>query len=233
MMLAVNGQIHLLKGVHMQNANYNQRLVKKRPEKKHLFRHLILTTNWKYAFIMFLRECCEILGPCRVQQLQQILSRYAAPAQWKWLQVLQHFENKMSVLQTLYFFHSNKVKLLLSRFRQHHLVSRATEATRSRPRCSVSCHLTNVVKWPNVITNYLENDNVMLPKRREKKVRESSPCFCRINSFFFAKNVGETTFELKFVCESVSVKECVKYHKSSTKPPPYFQEKNVFNFRLS
>ena len=86
------------------------------------------------------------------------------------LQVLQHFENKMSVLQTLYLFHSNKVKLLLPRFWQHHLVSRATEAIRSRPRCSVSCHLTNVVKWPNVIANYLENDNVVLPKRREKKV---------------------------------------------------------------
>ena len=53
---------------------------------------------------MFLRECCEFLGPCRVQQLQHTLSRYAAPGQLKWLQVLQHFENKMSVLQTLYFF---------------------------------------------------------------------------------------------------------------------------------
>ena len=89
------------------------------------------------------------------------------------------------------FFHSNKVKLLLSRFRQHHLVSTATEATRSRPRCSVSCHMTNVVKWPNVIANYLEKDNVMLPKRREKRFRESSPCFCGINSFFFPKNVGK------------------------------------------
>ena len=147
---------------------------------------LSLRRTAKYAFIMFLRECCEILGPCRVQPLQHTLSRYAAPAQWKWLQVLRHFENKMSVLQTLYFFHSNKVKLLLSRFR-HYLVSTATEATRSRPRCSVSCHMNNVVKWPNVITNYLEKDNVMWPKRREKRFREISPCFWGIDSFFFCK----------------------------------------------
>ena len=33
-----------------QNANYNQRLAEKRPEKKHLFRHLILTTNCLLCF---------------------------------------------------------------------------------------------------------------------------------------------------------------------------------------
>ena len=178
---------------------------------------------------MFLRECCEILGPCRVQQLQHTLSRYAAPAQWKWLQVLQHFENKMSVLQTLYLFHSNKVKLLLSRFRQHHLVSRATEATRSRPRCSVSCHLTNVVKWPNVIANYLENDNVILPKRREKKVSWEFTLFLWNKFFFFCKKCRGNNLWIK-VClwECVSESECVKYHKSSTKPPPLIFRKRMF-----
>ena len=124
------------------------------------------------------------------------------------------------------FFHSNKVKLLLSRFRQHHLVSTATEAKRSRPRCSVSSHMTNVVKWPNVITNYLENDNVMLPKLREKRFRESSPCFCGIN-FFFPKNVRETTFELNFGCESVSVKERVwnSINPRLTPPPSIFRKR--------
>ena len=126
------------------------------------------------------------------------------------------------------FFHSNKVKLLLSRFRQHHLVSTATEAKRSRPRCSVSSHMTNVVKWPNVITNYLENDNVMLPKLREKRFRESSPCFCGIN-FFFPKNVRETTFELNFGCESVSVKERVwNSINPRLTPPPLFSGKECF-----
>lgn len=153
---------------------------------------------------MFLRECCEILGPCRVQQLQHTLSRYAAPAQWKWLQVLQHFENKMSVLQTLYLFHSNKVKLLLSRFRQHHLVSRATEATRSRPRCSVSCHLTNVVKWPNVIANYLENDNVMLLTSRENVSWEFT-LFLWNKFFSFPKKYRENKLWIK-----VWLWECVK-----------------------
>ena len=87
-----------------------------------------------------------------------------------------------------------------STFRQHHLVS-------TTPRLHglacvdlwVSCHMTNVVKWPNVIANYLENDNVMLLKRREKRIRESSPCFCGINSFFFPKNIVKTTSGLNYV----------------------------------
>ena len=85
-----------------------------------------------------------------------------------------------------------------STFRQHHLVS-------TTPRLHglacvdlwVSCHMTNVVKWPNVIANYLENDNVMLLKRREKSFRESTPCFCGINSFFFPKKYRDNNQWIK------------------------------------
>ena len=57
-----DGQIHLLKGVDMQNANYNQRLTKERPEKNNCFAILSWRRNAKYSIIMLLRECCKILG---------------------------------------------------------------------------------------------------------------------------------------------------------------------------
>ena len=62
--------------------------------------------------------------------------------------------------------------------------------------------MTNVVKWPNVIANYLENDNVMLLTSRENVSWEFT-LFLWNKFFSFPKNIVKTSCELKFGCESV------------------------------
>ena len=209
-----------------QNANYNQRLAKKRPEKKHLFRHLILTTNCKICIYYVFKRMLWNFGTLSCSTVTTYPQQIRCAWSIKVASSPSTFREQNECFANTIFFHSKKVKLLLSRFRQHHLVSTATEATRSRPRCSVSCHMINVVKWPNVIANYLEKDNVMLAKRREKRFRESSHCCCGIN-FFFPKNFGETTFELKFGCESVS-KESVWSTINPLLSAPLFSGKECF-----
>ena len=50
----------------------HKRLTKERPEKKNIcFAILSWRRNAKYAFIMLLRVCCEILEPCRVTTYPQ------------------------------------------------------------------------------------------------------------------------------------------------------------------